>query len=246
MLRRSVLIGVGVLSIVAALAVFFYGERAPEPPVAMGPYDGTLRLNGVPTRVRWTDGDSFRILDGSHHDTNVRLRGFNALEAYGPVHRWGDWSATELYAIASQTKRLGAAEIWDCTSELERDSYGRLLVSCPGVGRELVRQGQAHVFAIDGDPDPEMLALQDRAQQDRVGMWRKGVPSSIITSVHSAEEGRGYNRFADTTTGRSGVVQHDDTYDTCQEVCGGEDGRQSCLVYVPYARRYTNQPSCLR
>jgi len=29
---------------------------------------------------------------------------------------------------------------------------------------------------------------------------------------------------------------------TCQEVCEG----QSCMVYVPYERRYKEKPECLR
>jgi hypothetical protein len=32
-----------------------------------------------------------------------------------------------------------------------------------------------------------------------------------------------------------------DSYRECEEVCDGD----SCMVYVPYERRYKNQPNCL-
>jgi hypothetical protein len=50
---------------------------------------GTIVLNGEKVQVNWTDGDSFKIKEGKFKGAGTRLQGFNTLEAYGPVHRWG-------------------------------------------------------------------------------------------------------------------------------------------------------------
>ena len=76
-------------------------------------------------------------------------------------------------------------------------------------------------------------------------MWAKGIPALIVTSLHSVEEGNGYNRRVDTATGVSTVRQHSDSYGVCEEVCEGPEGSQSCLTYIPYANRYKNKPDCL-
>jgi hypothetical protein len=57
---------------------------------------GSVVLNGEMTRVVWSDGDSFRIKSGPQVNRTTRLVGYNCLEAYGPVHRWGTWTPSEL------------------------------------------------------------------------------------------------------------------------------------------------------
>ena len=52
----------------------------------------SIVLNGEKTEVVWTDGDSFKIKSGPHQGHGTRLQRFNTLEAYGPVHSWGQWT----------------------------------------------------------------------------------------------------------------------------------------------------------
>jgi hypothetical protein len=39
---------------------------------------------------------------------------------------------------------------------------------------------------------------------------------------------------------------HTQRYETCQTVCETTDGQQSCMVYVPFKKRYRGQPDCLK
>ena len=212
------------------------------------PEEVAINLDGVRTRVRWSDGDSFKFLDGPNKGSGVRLGRYNTLESYGPAHRWGEWTAKELYDIAKSSKYLAAQEVWDCTTAGEKDGYGRLLVDCPDAALRMVEVGHAHAFYLEGEVPEDLLAAQRKAQKKGLGMWAKGVPEVLITSLHSAAErkdGSAYNRRADTRTGISTVREHTDTYETCQEVCEeGETG--SCMVYVPFENRYRNKPDCLK
>lgn len=212
------------------------------------PDEVAINLDGTRTRVRWSDGDSFKFLDGPHKGAGVRLSRYNTLESYGPVHRWGEWTPKELYDIAKSSKYLAAQEVWDCTTVGEKDGYGRLLVDCPDAALMMVEAGHAHVFYLEGDVPEDLLKAQKKAKKKRRGMWAKGVPDLIITSLHSAaerEDGSAYNRRVDTRTGLSTTREHAETYETCQEVCeGGETG--SCLIYVPFKIRYRNKPDCLK
>jgi micrococcal nuclease len=232
-------------------------EKTPRP---SGSYDGKkngpgwahVTIGGETMTVRWSDGDSFKFKDGPYEGSGVRLTAYNTLESYGPVHRWGKWTAQELYAIASHSKDLASSQDWDCTTTGERDGYRRLLVSCPGVALHMVSAGHAHVFGIDDPVAPELLAAQKTAQKKKVGMWAKGVPDVIITSLHSADEGwedgaeGPYNRVADARTGMSEKRHHHDVYATCQEVCVGSRKGQACMTYVPFKNRYRNKPDCLK
>lgn len=206
-------------------------------------------LDGTPAAVRWTDGDTFRFLDGPHAGRAARLDGYNTLETFGPVHRWGRWSRQELLALAKAAGPAAAAEEWRCTTAGAEDRYRRLLVACPGAARALVARGLAMVYAVDRPADPALLALQREAQRARRGMWAKGTPAALPTSLHSVEENGGgptYDRVVDTRTGEALPRRHARAYRTCQEVCVGAGTDRACMVYVPFERRYRGRPACLR
>ena len=219
------------------------GEALLEPVDSSG--WGSIQLNGVKTKVRWSDGDSFKIRDGAYEGSGVRLVGFNTLESYGPVHRWGSWSAVDLYALAAASKNYAAAREWTCTTSGEKEGYGRLLIDCPDAAEAMILVGHAHAFSMEGEAATDLLGAQERAQRARRGIWAKGVPQSIVTSLHSSDEGKrgGYNRSVSSSSGESSVREHRENYAVCEEVC--EEGG-SCLVYVPFAQRYRNKPDCLK
>ncbi len=214
---------------------------------------GTITLNGVETVVKWSDGDSFRIKDGEFKGSGTRLQGYNTLEAYGPVHRWGSWTPSELYEIAKSASQVAASESWKCTTDGKKDGYGRLLVDCPACAEKMVRTGSAMVYAVEGlKPRQELIDIQRRAMAAGEGIWAKGSTNGVISSLHSVgEDGDetdkdAYNRIVDTRTGEALKRKHQSTYKTCEEVCVDTDGTQSCMIYVPFSRRYKNQPDCLR
>jgi endonuclease YncB( thermonuclease family) len=212
---------------------------------------GTIVLGGERVPVRWTDGDTFRIQAGRHAGRAARLVGVNALETYGPVHRWAGISPQALLAVAKAAAPAAARDIWRCEAEERGDAYGRLLVTCPEAGEMLVDSGLAMVFAVDAPADERLLAAQRRAEAGRLGMWAGGVPPLVPTSVHSAGEAglgpRGaYDRIVDTRTGAAVAHPHDRRYRVCEEVCVGEGRERACMLYVPFERRYRNRPGCLR
>lgn len=208
---------------------------------------GFVVVNGERTQVHWSDGDSFTFKSGPYDGLGTRLVGYNTLESYGPVHRWGGWTREELFALAKQGAALAAAKEWECTTQGDRDTYQRVLVDCPKLALELVRQGHGLAYAVRGKPPPLVLDAMHQAQRARRGVWEKGVPKGIVTSLHSFAEAKGTrystssNRVLDTATGEAGLRKHTDVYQTCEEVCVGD----SCMVYVPYERRYEDQPPCL-
>jgi len=211
---------------------------------------GRILLDGQPTEVRWTDGDSFKVDSGPLKGFGTRLSGYNTLEAFGPVHRIAGMGPVQLEQIAASSAALLAQGTWSCRTEGKRDGYGRALVDCPDAAAALVRAGHAMVYAVDARPDPALLEVQREAQAAARGMWAGGVPPEIVTSLHSAGEkdlkGKApYDRLCDTRTGATRVRQHRSSYRTCQEVCVGEGPLRSCMVYVPFERRYNNRPDCL-
>ena len=225
--------------------------RARRAPKAVAPTRAAIELDGERAEIRWTDGDTFRILSGARAGSTARLVGVNALESFGPVHRWGGADGRALFAVAKRAGASAAAASVRCAIEPRRDGYGRLLARCPEVAEALVRAGDAMVFAVDGPPDPALVALQHEAQRERRGMWEGGAPPLFPTSVHSADEpdhrARGaYDRIVDTRTGASEVRPHARTYQPCDEACVGEGRDRACMVYVPFARRYRDRPACLR
>ncbi len=181
-------------------------------------------LNGVPTPVFFNDGDSFRVLGGEYTGAKARLAGFNTLESYGPVHQWGSWTAKELYVIAKMATLNGRRGVWECESDGSTDTYGRMLVWCPGLAEDQVRQGLAHVMTINDDPGrPELVAAQREAIAARRGIWAHGVPKWVLTSLHSAEEdldGTGtYNRLVSSEDGHSAKWKHSNKYAECHRAC---------------------------
>src|SRR6185295_19243287 len=130
--------------------------------------EGTIVLNGERTEVNWTDGDSFKIRDGQYKGAGTRLQGYNTLEAYGPVHRWGGWTAQELFELAEESAPHAAEKTWDCRTDGNKDGYGRLLINCPELTRRMVLDGYAMVYSVDDKPvDAELLALQQQAIKNK-------------------------------------------------------------------------------
>jgi endonuclease YncB( thermonuclease family) len=239
-----------VIVLAAALAALIPAPAAARRGRPRSGAEGTVDLDGARVRVRWNDGDSFRIEDGPLRGARARLEGVNALETFGPVHAWGSWRPEELLAVARGSAAIAADGVRRCAARGRADAYGRLLVACPDAARALVAAGHAMVFAVDAPPDPALLEAQRAAQAAGAGMWAKGVPPEIPSSVHArGEAGLGargaYDRIVDTRTGAARARPHDRAYRTCEAVCVGPRGARACLVYVPYERRYRHRPSCL-
>ncbi|MCC6336788.1 MAG: thermonuclease family protein [Myxococcales bacterium] len=214
--------------------------------------EGALLLNGERTEVRWTDGDSFKVKSGKYQGRGTRVSGYNALESFGPVHRWGEWTSRELYEQAKSLKKVAARGEWTCTTDGKADGYGRLLVVCPDLAVALIRDGQVMAYAVEGgEPLPGTLEAQAEAMKAKRGIWAKGHVNGVVTSLHSVgEEGstepQAYNRVVDTRTGQALKRAHTKTYAVCEEVCEDTDGERSCMVYVPFERRYKHKPDCLK
>ncbi len=194
-------------------------------PAVAGEAATTVFLNGVPAPVHFNDGDSFRVLGGEYEGT-ARLAGFNTLESYGGVHQWGDWTPNELYINAKMGTLNARRGVWHCTGDVNnRDTYGRILWDCPDLREDKVRKGFAHVLTVTEEGgDPVAIAAQQEAIKARRGMWAHGVPSYVLTSLHSASEGGGsdgvtYNRLASTKDGHTEKWIHNDNYDECSTVC---------------------------
>jgi micrococcal nuclease len=219
-------------------------------PAAAAGARGEVVLDGERVPVRWTDGDSFRIGGGRWTGRRARLAGVNALETFGPVHRFARATPADLLAIARSTAALAASQAWACDASGEADRYGRLLVSCPAAALALVSRGHAMAYALEGAAAPALLAAQRDAQRRRAGMWAWGVPREIVASVHSADEpgaaAGAYDRIVDVESGAARPRAHARRYATCEEVCAGGEGEPSCMRYVPFERRYRHRPPCLR
>lgn len=196
----------------------------PERESVAGESQTKVILNGKPVPVHFNDGDSFRVLAGEFKDAKARLSGYNTLESYGPVHQWGSWDAHELYVIAKMATYHGRDGVWECETDGDTDTYGRILVWCPKLAEEQIRNGYAHVMSIDDNPGkPELIEAQREAIANRRGIWSHGVPDFILTSLHSDEEdveNKGtYNRLVSTADGHSVKWKHDAHYDECARVC---------------------------
>lgn len=225
-------------------------QTTPSTPVQPAPevVSGVI-LDGVAVNASWDDGDTFSIPDpNTDKRVRARLKGFNTLESYGPVHRWGEWTTTELYGLAKEAGVRADEGSWTCAVQEGGGGYGRILVDCPDLRLALVGEGLAHVFAIDDEPDAGALEAQQVAIAEGRGMWAKGAPEKLITSLHSLDERENqdqtYDRVVDLVTGAATKHEHSETYATCEEVCH----HGSCMVYVPYNNRYRpeSKAECLR
>jgi micrococcal nuclease len=194
-------------------------------------------LDGKRLKVSWNDGDTFSSR-GSKRRIKARLHGYNTLESYAPVHRWGGWMPQELYDLAKISGVEAASREWHCHDTGKSGGYRRKLVDCPELRRSLLRKGLAHVFVVEGAALAEDVALQGRAIKDKRGIWQKGAPEHLLTSLHSVDErnnsNEGYNRLCSVTTGVAAIYRHSDRYEVCQEICHGG----SCMLYIPYKQRY--------
>lgn len=191
---------------------------------AHGRAQSKVFLNGVPHPVHFNDGDSFQVLGGQYAGTKARLAGFNTLESFGPVHRWGTWKAKELYKNAKMATLNARKGVWHCESDLKTDSYGRILWWCEDLAVDQVRKGLAHAMSVTDDPaKPSVVAAQQEAIQSRRGMWAHGVPEYVLTSIHSNDESpeyeTSYNRLVSSHDGHSRRWMHTEIYSECQEIC---------------------------
>ena len=210
----------GGLGVALALAAVF----APQPETAAAVSQTKVILNGKVVPVHFNDGDSFRVLGGDFKDTKARLFGYNTLESYGAVHQWGTWTAHELYVIAKMGTYNARDGVWNCETDGSTDTYGRILVWCPELATEQIRQGYAHAMSIDDNPGkPELLEAQREAIANRRGIWAHGVPEFVLTSLHSKEEdvdGKGtYNRLVSSDDAHSVKWRHSTRYAECDRVC---------------------------
>jgi endonuclease YncB( thermonuclease family) len=210
-----------VAALCLALALARPGTSTAEEPLTR------VFLNGVPTPVFFNDGDSWRVMSGPLEGTRARLAGYNTLESFGPVHRWGTWHPYELYINAKMATLNARRGVWHCHSDLNRDGYGRILWICPDLAVDQIRKGLAHAMNVDDEPArAEFLAAQREAIANRRGMWAHGVPEMVMTSAHSADEDSTrdwhYNRMVSTRFGHSESIRHRETYPECQMVCAQE------------------------
>lgn len=225
-----------------------------EAPAAPEGFDSTITLDGQIVAVQWEDGDTLRFPPAGPggKTRTARLAGYNTLESYGPVHRWGQWTPAELHAVAKEAGVKAGGGQWACRKLDGGGGYGRELVDCPELRAMMLREGYGHVFAVGDAADPADLALQQEAIARGRGMWAKGAPKGLVTSLHSADENSGrsderpgkgaYNRVLDLSTGQAPERPHADTYGVCQEVCMDD----SCMLYVPYEQRYgESRAACL-
>ncbi len=184
-------------------------------------------INGRATRVYFSDGDSFRQLEGPWNGRNSRLGGFNTLESFGAAHSWGTWHPYELWVNAKQATLNAREGVWHCSGDGSTDTYGRVLLDCPDLAISQIRQGFAHAMNVDDSPSrPEYLRAQHEAIRERRGMWAHGVPGFILTSLHSNNENPTrdiqYNRMVSTRDGHSERWQHNDFYPECSWQCTSE------------------------
>ncbi len=223
------------LTVLLALVAASGAERDEKPRVV---------LDGVELTVRWSDGDTFSWKDAGGNTQRARLAGYNTLESFGPVHRWGSWTGKQLYDLAKGAGTFARTQKWRCSTLPGGGGYGRALVDCPDLRRELVERGFAHLYSLEKPVAEDELALQASAIARGKGIWEKGSTPVILTSIHSLSEGgeKTYNRVCSLTTGMCEAREHTSTYATCQEVC--VEG--SCMTYVPYEHRYGRErASCL-
>ena len=128
----------------------------PKLPSAPEGDSAQVLLDGALIDVRWDDGDTFSWRDAaSGEKVKARLKGFNTLESYGPVHRFGDWTGAELYALAKEAGQVAGSAVWTCTDTGDGGGYGRRLIDCPDLRAYMLSQG----------PRPQLLGRRRRASR---------------------------------------------------------------------------------
>lgn len=182
-------------------------------------------INGEATPVYLNDGDSFRPQAGAYKGSQSRLSGYNTLESFGPVHSWGTWTEKEMWVLAKLATKHAQHGVWHCETDGKKDGYGRLLMNCKDLAKSQIENGFAMVMSVDEKPgDAELIEAQRQAILNKRGMWAHGVPSYVLSSLHSTSEGGGkdgktYNRLVSTTDGHSEKWTHNDDYPECKKVC---------------------------
>jgi endonuclease YncB( thermonuclease family) len=245
--------------------------------VAKHPFPpSSIELGDTHTRVRWSDGDSFKIIDGPYAGSGVRLQGYNTLESYGPVHSWGEWTEIELYKLQKEGTKFARSRVWTCNTEGERDHYNRVLIECPDLIEAMVGRGYAHLFAFEEPPPEAHLRAQLLAIERKLGIWAKGVPDGLITSLHSADEHidraraeaekmreRGEGDYDAALKALKSLPKTKRTYNRVADPRTGETHKVehaniykrcqvvclegSCMRYVPFHERYgVHRAECLR
>jgi micrococcal nuclease len=226
MARRASPPGCPRRSPVAIAAVAFWLSASTVPPrAAAAPQALTLVfVDGRPAATYFNDGDTFEIVSGAAKGRRVRIAGVNTLEAYGPVHRWPGFSASELLTLAKMAALAARRGRWHCAlAGRPRDAYGRTLAECSDLAEALVGSGLAHVFVPSGSAPLPLLAAQRAAIAAHRGMWAHGAPPRLLTSLHSRSErwGRGhaYDRVVSTLDGVASERPHRRRYAICETVC---------------------------
>ena len=118
--------------------------------------NGVVLLDGKETQVNWDDGDTFFAPE---RGLKARLVGYNTLESYGAVHRFGP-GEKRLFEIAGEATALAKSKAWVCTTRDGEGGYGRKSVDCPAKGH--LRPG-GHVVegAAVGHCDVRTLARRE-------------------------------------------------------------------------------------
>jgi endonuclease YncB( thermonuclease family) len=210
-----------------------------------GGVKGEIVLRGKAIPVLWNDGDTFILLAGPFKGKTARLVGYNTLESYGPVHRWGEWTPEALHHLAYSARDQAAAGRWACSKQPKKDTYGRLLMDCPEARIALLRQGLAHLFAYKSEPQEADLEAQRAAREARLGMWERGRPEQIVTNVSADENGRVFLHIASTRSGKTERRYQRHDYKICDEICEGPAVSGSCMLFIPYSLRYDQRPDCI-
>ena len=199
-------------------------------------------LDGKIVASTWLDGDTVRLQLDDTKKVTARLAGFNTLESYAAVHKWGAWTPNQLIDIARQATLRTKSETWHCKTLPGSGGYRRIKIDCPQLRHSLLRSGLAHVFTIGAKVDPTNLQTQNFAKSHGLGMWAKGVPSIIITHVRSkatpSPQERIYDTHVSTQTGEVQFRNHTLTYSPCQFVCTAS----SCFQFIPKHSRYHANP----
>lgn len=211
-------------------------ETADEPALVIGPPVDQIVLDGIETAVHWPDGDSLNIESGPHSGRGGRIAGYNTLEAYGNVQRWGEWSYEGLADVRAASKDLARSRAWTCTTTGQTGGFDRLLLECAELRDTIVGAGLAHLFTIHDRLPSSAIDAQAGAREARRGMWAQGVPDQVLTSVTSTADGhsRTFDRYVDPVTGQAERAFHDEAYASCAEVCRFG----ACMLYIPQDRRF--------